>query len=141
MTRGAAPSGHFPRRMPEACRSSCSTPGVGLNEGQPDPHWQLVARSDDPHFKPRLAVVATIPAGIWLPNDMHSQWIVLGNEPFSLPDNVTFTFRTSFELVDAIAETAAVQGWFIADNYVNGIRINGKDVLVPSAKTPILPFG
>ncbi len=142
VTRGAAPSGHFARRMPENVPIKLFNTGAGLDEGQPDPHWQLVARSDDPHFKPRAAVVATIPAGMWLANELsHSQWIAMSNDSIWAPDNVTYTFRTAFDLADAIAETAAVQGWFIADNYVTAIRINGKDVSVPKRVDADLPFG
>ncbi len=57
------------------------------------------------------------------------------------PDGVTYTFRTTFELVDAIAETAAVQGWFIADNDVTAIRINGKEALLPKCADTDLPYG
>ncbi len=142
VTRGAAPSGRFARRMPENVPIKLFNTGAGLDEGQPDPHWQLVARSDDPHFKPRAAVVATIPAGMWLANELsHSQWIAMSNDSIWAPDNVTYTFRTAFDLADAIAETAAVQGWFIADNYVTAIRINGKDVSVPKRVDADLPFG
>ena len=53
LRRGTCPAGR---------RSKLFNTGVGLKEGDPDPHWQLVARSDDPHFKPWPAVVtAAIP--------------------------------------------------------------------------------
>ncbi len=83
VTRGGTPFGRFARRMPQRVPIKLFNTGVGLDEGQPDPHWQLVARSDDPHFKPRAAFVAAVsnaPAGMWLANEpSHSQWIAISS--------------------------------------------------------------
>ena len=48
-----------------------------------------------------------------------------------LPHGVTYTFRTTFKLADALPETAVLQGWFIVDNYIRAIRLNGQEVPVP----------
>jgi hypothetical protein len=104
--------------------------GIGLKEGDPDPHWQLVARSDDRNFKPRPAVVSRIPSDWWLANDpARSQWISIADGPPDVP-RVIFTFRTTFDLVGALPETAVLRGGFIADNHVDAIRLNGKAVRV-----------
>ena len=63
------------------------------------------------------------------------------NDSAWAPDGVTYTFRTTFELADAIAETATVQGWFIADDDVTAIRINGKVMPPPKRDDVHLPFG
>ncbi len=108
--------------------------GAGLKEGDEDPHWQLVARSDDPHFKPQPAVVtALLDSPQWyLQNEpAGSQWIsTAGNQP-KLPLFVTYTFRTAFELPGLLPGTAKLRGWFIADNVVKAIRLNGAAVPLP----------
>jgi len=51
--------------------------GVGLAEGDDDPHWQIVAAQNMPNFVPQPAIVAT-PAPTYLPNDSRrSQWLSL----------------------------------------------------------------
>ena len=60
--RGQRRPDPFARQMPRRVPIKLFNTGVGLKEGDPDPHWQLVARSDDPHFKPRPAVVTARPA-------------------------------------------------------------------------------
>ena len=122
----------FARRMPKRVPIELFSTGLGLKEGQSDPHWQLAAVSNDPTFKPRPAVVSSLPYGIWLANDPgRSQWISTADGMPNLPHGVTYTFRTTFQLMDAMPETAVLQGWFIVDNYIRAIRLNGKDVPVP----------
>ena len=48
-----------------------------------------------------------------------------------VPDKVTYTFRTTFELTDVRPETARLRGLFLVDNHLRAIRINGHDVAVP----------
>ncbi len=43
------------REMPKSVPITLFNTGVGLKPGDPDPHWQIVSRSDDPTFKPRPA--------------------------------------------------------------------------------------
>jgi hypothetical protein len=89
-----------------------------------------VARRGVPDFKPQAAVV-TVVGSAYLANDpARAQWIsAAGNLP-ALPEG-WYTFRTTFELVDASPTSAIVQGWFMADNRVDAIRINGRAVPVP----------
>ena len=44
---------------------------------------------------------------------------------------MTYTFRTTFELVDVLPESAVLQGGFISDRRVTGIRLNGRVMPVP----------
>jgi hypothetical protein len=122
----------FVRQMPRRVPIGAFGTGVGLRAGDPDPHWQLVARSDDPLFQPRPAVVALV---TWQlrPNDpKRSQWLSVARDLPSLPDNVTYTFRTTFELGDVAAESVALRGAFAADNHVEAIRLNGVPAPVPA---------
>jgi hypothetical protein len=113
--------------------------GTDIAEGQPDPHWQIVAASDNPHFQSRPAVV-TRTFSTWLDNNaVQSSWISLAADPADLPFDVTYTFRTTFELKPGMQpSTAQLSGWFIADNHVRAIRLNGHVAPVP--EHPYLNF-
>ena len=60
VVREAGQPSPFVRQMPRRVRIKMFNTGVNLKVGDPDPHWQLVARSDDPKFKPRPAMVTSI---------------------------------------------------------------------------------
>ncbi len=120
------------RELPKSTAIVVFNTGVGLKPGSADPHWQLAARSDDPQFKPRPAMVTSNIPGVWAGNEsQQSQWISANSASPAMPDKVTYTFRTTFELADASPEKAVVHGWFMADNHVRAIRINGRPVSVP----------
>jgi hypothetical protein len=108
--------------------------GVGLPEGVPDPHWQIVARRGDPGFKPQAAVV-TVAAREYLQNDpARSQWISTSGRLRPMPRG-WYTFRTTFDLVGRAPESAVLRGRFFADNHVDAIRLNGHSVTVPEHGT------
>jgi len=130
---GAAAAGAFVRQMPRWVPIKVFNTGIGLKEGDEDPHWQIVARSDQPDFMPQPAVVSMLPMGMWCGNDpRNSQWISTGEGWQDLPNGVTFTFRTQFELLDALPKSAVLVVRFMADNHVNSIRLNGKELPVPN---------
>jgi hypothetical protein len=117
----------MPKRMPIKLFNT----GVNLKAGKPDSHWQLVARSDDPKFKPRPALVETPIDPAYLINDPErSQWISAVGTHSPLPNGVLFTFRTTFDLAGMRPSTAVLHGRFIADNHVRAIRLNGREVHV-----------
>ncbi len=140
---GVGRSNRFARQMPHRVPIKLWNTGVGLHEGDEDPHWQIVARSDDPKFKPRPAVVTTVnphpnPSAwppddpTWMANDPAlSQWIsTAGNQP-NLPNCVTYTFCTTFEVMEMLPGSAVLEGVFIVDDRVVAIRLNGEAVRVP----------
>ena len=104
--------------------------GVGLKEGDPDPHWQVVARSDDPKFKPRPAVVTSVGPDYWANDPSQSQWISLGNGPPMLLPGVTCTFRTTVEIHGNAPnhQLPELAGRFRVYNHVKSIRLNGKEL-------------
>ena len=120
----------FARQMPKWVRIKLFNTGVGLTKaGEPDPHWQIVARTDDPNFKPRQAVATSV-VSEWLANDSRSQWISLAADSWS-PGNVTYKFRTTFELVGVLPRTAVLRGRLAADDRVRAIYLNGRKVFSP----------
>jgi len=130
----------FVREMPRWVPIKIFSTGIGLKEGDADPHWQIVARSDQPDFQPCQAVVTKVSSPFFLANDPeHSQWISLSGELSDLPNDVIYTFRTTFELE---ADVAILRGWYIADNRVRAVRLNGNVVESPDyeSKPPFNRF-
>jgi hypothetical protein len=119
-----------PRRMPIRVFST----GVGSREGQIDPHWQLVAVSNEPDFKPRPALVSPARSSSlgWLPNEPgRSQWISIVGDGSAVPNGSTYTFRTYFDLAGLRLATAMLHVQFVADNCVRAIRLNGRELPTP----------
>jgi hypothetical protein len=121
------------REMPRRIAMRLFNTGVNLNPGDPDPHWQIVARSDDPKFQPRSAAVVNMTNSYWVVNQPdRSQWISLrGGELAYESDNVVYTFRTAFDLSGMRAVTAILHVRFAADNHIRAMRLNGRPVSVP----------
>jgi hypothetical protein len=121
----------FARQLPQPTPIKLFNTGVGLKEGDPDPHWQIVARSDQIDFKPQAAVVTSHPP-VMLPNDPgRSQWIsTAGNMP-EVPNDTVYTFRTTFDLAGRSLKDVVLRGRFLVDNHVDAIRLNGRDLHVP----------
>ncbi len=127
--------GGFTRQMPCRMPIKVFSTGQRVNEGDEDPHWQIIARTDDPHFEPRPAVVTAV-GPTCMPNDVsRSQWISTANNLPWLPDNVTYTFRTTFELRDMLPGSAVLRGQFVVDDRVAAIRLNGQPVPMPEGQS------
>ncbi len=139
---GGGPDG-FTRQMPKWVRIKLFNTGAGLKAGDADPHWQLVARSDDPHFKPRPAVVAGRTPSYIIDDPARSQWISAVGDLTPLPDDVTYTFRTTFDLTGTLPGAAVLRGKFLVDNRVDAVRLNGRNLDVPEngySSLPLKPY-
>ena len=139
LSRGQSRPDAFARHMPRRVPIKLFNTGVELREGDEDPHWQFVARSDDPKFKSRPALVTWVRPE-FLPNfPRRSQWISAVADMSDLPNGVTYTFRTTFELAaGALPDTAGLRGQSIADNRISAIRLNGR--AVPPPECPDVHF-
>jgi hypothetical protein len=134
----AAQPGEFMHQLPLPMH--LSNTGVGLKDGDPDPHWQIVARSDQPNFKPHPAVVVPVTGTMLLQNaPTVSQWISVPGDLASLPDNVTYTFRTTFELSKLGPGPRELRALFLAENGVTSVRLNGVPVTPPNLSVPTTP--
>ena len=115
----------FVRELPRPAPVRVFSTGVGLKPGDADPHWQIVAFSGDPTFKPQAAFVVDLrPVSVkgltlpYQPNDpTRSQWLSTVSAMPALPRG-TFTFRTTFEIGNVRPETVVLLGRFIVDNHV-----------------------
>lgn len=131
--RGSSSQHVYVRQMPKPVRIALFNTGVGLNEGEKDPHWQLVARSDDPNFRPCPAVAtrAEVIHALLPNNPKISQWVSAVGDGSPLPENVTYTFRTTFDLKGLSPKSARLRGRFLADDHVTALRLNGRHIRVP----------
>jgi hypothetical protein len=124
----------FVTRLPRRVPIKLFNTGMGLREGDEDPHWWVVARSDAPDFQPRPAIVTSVarePVRL-LPNiPYRSQWISLSKYLAEEPNDVTFTFRTTFNLGDELPQRVVLRGRFLADNCVGELRLNGEKISLP----------
>ena len=110
----------FVRELPRPAPVRVFSTGVGLKPGDADPHWQIVAFSGDPTFKPQAAFVVDLrPVSVkgltlpYQPNDpTRSQWLSTVSAMPALPRG-TFTFRTTFEIGNVRPETVVLLGRFI----------------------------
>jgi hypothetical protein len=124
----------FVRNLPEPkrLRIRLHNTGAGSPPGQPDPHWQMIV----PHRAdrtPQQALVMKGSDGSQTPHDSaKSQWILAFTDDASARDTAICTFRTTFDLADVPPPAARLEGFFHAMNHVDGIRINGRDVPVPT---------
>jgi hypothetical protein len=133
VVREAGGPSDFVRQMPRRVRIKMFNSGMNLKDGERDPHWQLVARSDDPKFKPQPAIMTDSGDTRRVTNQAdRSQWISGVGGGGLMPDGVTYTFRTAFDLKGMRPSTANLHGRFVADNHVRAIRLNGRPVAVPA---------
>jgi hypothetical protein len=132
VTRPKYQADPFVRQMPKRVRIKFFNTGVGLKVGSSDPHWEVHARSDDANFTPRQAIVSGAGYSMWLANQGdRSQWISVAVGESVVPDRVVYTFRTTFDLRKSRPSTAVLHGWFVVDNHIRAIRLNGREFPVP----------
>ena len=128
---GQTTASKFLRHMPGLVRLEVFNTGMNLREGDEDLQWQIVARSDDPGFKPRPAVVIPCHESYWQAGNTQSQWISIVPGLVSLPEDVTYTFRTTFRLPRSVPGKTVLNGKFMADDHVEAIRLNGQNLDLP----------
>jgi hypothetical protein len=117
--------------------------GAGVPEGSPDPNWQFVANSNDPALAPRPATVAGAYVSTqtgkpsYFPNSTTSRWISTQGKLASMPAG-TYTFRTEFNLsgLGVDAATVKILAHVAADDEVQRVRVNGREVPLPNLGDP-----
>jgi hypothetical protein len=122
----------FARTMPEPKSEPFPlfSTGVGLEPGAVDPHWEIVAESDAPDFRPRPAVVSGADMQPGPPGET-AKSLSDANPPRSAPDACRWTIRTHFDLAGFDPTTAVIEGQYLADDFLDAISLNGTPILVP----------
>jgi ferric-dicitrate binding protein FerR (iron transport regulator) len=109
--------------------------GVGLAEGDEDPHWRIANGPKGGSFeKPQFAVVCKSDGRYASNEPKRSQWLSFAKDlrPGGMPRSI-FTFETTFDLTGFDPSTVVVAAQILADNGVRAVRINGNSV-------PIIPW-
>jgi len=121
----------FVRQMPrDRVPIRLSGTGLGLEDWQTDPYWEVVAVGGDPNFEPHAAMVVNSVLQTWpsgLPG--RERWVSLSRVCYqSIPGGTVCTFRTTFDLQNGRPETALVRGRVCAASGVVAARLNGRAV-------------
>lgn len=104
--------------------------GAGLPGGSADSHYAVIAGPGILVPQPARVLTSQLP-GTYVQSPT-SRWIWVN--PNGLPGDVTFTFRTTFDLTGYDPSTAVLAGRYATDNY-GSILLNGN--LVFSVPDPV----
>jgi hypothetical protein len=102
--------------------------GVGLDRGASDSHWEIIAMSNKPTFKPQPAVVAAPFESYVQDNRATAQWISNSTVRDGMPGGCRWTLRTYFDLTGFDPATARIEGRVSVDDYLAEARLNGKPI-------------
>ncbi|MCA9239431.1 MAG: hypothetical protein KDA37_04495 [Planctomycetales bacterium] len=104
--------------------------GVGSELGSDDPHWRITAGSDEFGPYPRQATITDADTGSYKDNRPDvSQWISVSPTSFpGAPPESVHTYETTFDLTGYDIDTVYMVGYFLVDDAINELRINGHPV-------------
>ena len=104
--------------------------GVGAASAANDPHWRIVSGCEEHGAYPRPAVITIGDVGSYEDNKPDaSQWISVEPEGYpGVPPESTHTFETTFDLTGFDIDTVYVVGYFLVDDAIDSLRINGHPV-------------
>jgi hypothetical protein len=103
--------------------------GIRLREGDKDPHWTVTAGHDENGSFPQPAVVS-VPHGSYGINQPElSQWISVDRGTTTgVPARSKYTFETAFDLTGFDLGSVWVSGLVLADDGVDEVWFNGKQL-------------
>jgi hypothetical protein len=103
--------------------------GIGLREGDKDPHWMVTTGDDQAGPYPQSAVVG-VPHGSYGINEPdRSQWISVDRGTTKgVPPRSRYTFETTFDLTGFDLSSVWVSGLVLADDGVDEVWLNGKQL-------------
>ncbi|WP_442484987.1 hypothetical protein [Aeoliella sp. SH292] len=103
--------------------------GIGAEIGSEDPRWTITGGSDALGPYPRKATIQAAEASYEDNKPGISQWISLSASPSpGAPPDSVHTFETTFDLEGYDLSTVYVVGYFLVDDAINELRINGHPV-------------
>lgn len=121
----------LPRPAPNAAISALWGTGLGetgqpLQDGAPDPHYQIVSGPNGVTAGAAVATNNTWPVGFaWLANTTVSRWISPKADQTQGSPAGTYVYRTVFTVSAGSAASVAINGRFAADDELLDIRLNG----------------
>ncbi|MCO6043274.1 FecR domain-containing protein [Aeoliella sp. ICT_H6.2] len=130
----------LPEHLLNSCKFSAVTPyrpvvlhntGYELAVGDEDSNWVVIAGPDGDLQQPEYAMVC-VPDERYMANDPAlSQWVSLPNWRTATANSL-YTFQTRFDLTGYDLNTIQLFGRFLADNGIQQVRVNDREVEVKS---------
>jgi hypothetical protein len=104
--------------------------GIGLREGDEDPHWNVTAGGVGRMGRLAQPAIVSAPHGSYGVNEAkRSQWISVENGTSSgVPARSQYTFETEFDLTGFDLPSVWVSGLVLADDGVDEVWLNGKQL-------------
>jgi hypothetical protein len=103
--------------------------GIDLQEGEKDPHWFVIAGEDESGPYPAAAVVGPAHGSHAVNEPDQSQWISVDRGlTDGVPARSIYTFETTFDLSGFDLSTVTLFGQILADDGVESIWLNGKQL-------------
>jgi hypothetical protein len=106
--------------------------GIGLREGDQDPHWTVIAGDEREGPYPRPAVVGVPHVSYGINEAERSQWISVDRGTTEgVPARSKYTFETTFDLTGFDLNSVWASGLVLADDGVDEVWLNGKQLNIP----------
>ncbi|QDU55905.1 FecR family protein [Aeoliella mucimassa] len=104
--------------------------GVGAEVGGTDSHWIITSGSKDQGPYPKSSVITAGDTGSYKDNRPDvSQWISVDTDfNAGVPPESVHTFETTFDLTGYDLSSIYIVGYFLVDDAINALRINGHPV-------------
>jgi ferric-dicitrate binding protein FerR (iron transport regulator) len=104
--------------------------GTGAKLGSEDPNWRITGGSEGFGPYPRPAIITDGDTRSYEDNRPDvSQWISVSKDGYpGVPPESTHTFETTFDLTGYDLDTVYIVGYFLVDDAINELRINGHPV-------------
>jgi hypothetical protein len=103
--------------------------GIGIREGDTDAHWKVTAGDEQGGPYPQPAIVSVPHPSHGINEPERSQWIsVYRGTTRGVPARSRYTFETTFDLTGFDLDSVWVSGLILADDGVDEVRLNGKQL-------------
>jgi hypothetical protein len=105
--------------------------GIGLREGDNDPHWTVTQGDSRTGPFPQPAVVSVPHASYGINEPERSQWISVDRGTTKgVPARSKYTFETTFDLSGFELGTVWISGLVLADDGVDEVWLNGQRLTI-----------
>ena len=109
--------------------------GIGLREGDKDPHWMVTTGDNQVGPYPQPAVVSAPHGSYGVNEPQRSQWISVKRGITSgVPARSSYTFETTFDLTGFDLSSVWISGLVLADDGVDEVWLNGKRLNIAAWK-------
>jgi hypothetical protein len=106
--------------------------GIGLREGDQDPHWTVTTGDEEVGPYPQHAMVSEPHESYGINEPGRSQWISVDRGTTKgVPARSKYTFETTFDLTGFDLSSVWISGLVLADDGVDEVWLNGSRLNIP----------